>query len=92
MYLPSLLLHALASLAVVSAMPLHRKNTQLARPSREHTLTILAEKDAIPTIHAEDLDDDTAIVYNYSAGQTDGAEVTVPGTSGSDDDDAVAYT
>lgn len=53
---------------------------------------ILAEKDTIATIRAEDLDDDTAVVYSYDAAVVDGAKITVPGASGSDDDDAVAYT
>ncbi|KAI1208029.1 uncharacterized protein F4807DRAFT_432930 [Annulohypoxylon truncatum] len=35
-------------------------------------------------------EDDTAIVYNYGPSGVDGIEA--PGTSGTDDDDAIAYT
>ncbi|ROV99219.1 hypothetical protein VPNG_08246 [Cytospora leucostoma] len=41
---------------------------------------------------ADDTDDDSAIVYAYTPGDKDNAAIVSPGTSGTDDDDAVAYT
>ncbi|KAJ8131021.1 hypothetical protein O1611_g2608 [Lasiodiplodia mahajangana] len=41
--------------------------------------------------HGEDKDDDSAIVYNYNAPAA-ASTIASPGTSGSDDDDAIAYT
>ncbi|KAJ4385385.1 hypothetical protein N0V93_009812 [Gnomoniopsis smithogilvyi] len=41
---------------------------------------------------AEDVDDDMAVSYNYTQSAKVATDIVTPGTSGNDDDDAVAYT
>ncbi|KAJ4411331.1 hypothetical protein N0V82_009020 [Gnomoniopsis sp. IMI 355080] len=43
-------------------------------------------------VRAEDVDDDMAVAYNYTQSAKTASDIVTPGTSGDDDDDAVAYT